>query len=149
MRIMALDIGTRRIGVAITDPLGMLAQPLTVIKRSSDAQAVAEILQLLREYQVAELVIGLPRRTDGTEGPEAQAVREFAATVESRWSGPILWYDERLTTAGAEQVLLEADLSRMRRKQVVDQVAAALILQGYLEYQKHAPGKTTDNKNEE
>ncbi|NLY56310.1 MAG: Holliday junction resolvase RuvX [Firmicutes bacterium] len=149
MRIMALDIGTRRIGVAITDPLGMLAQPLTVIKRSSDAQAVAEILQLLREYQVAELVIGLPRRTDGTEGPEAQAVREFAAIVESRWSGPILWYDERLTTAGAEQVLLEADLSRMRRKQVVDQVAAALILQGYLEYQKHAPGKTTDNKNEE
>jgi len=146
---MALDIGTRRIGVAITDPLGMLAQPLTVIKRSSDAQAVAEILQLLREYQVAELVIGLPRRTDGTEGPEAQAVREFAAIVESRWSGPILWYDERLTTAGAEQVLLEADLSRMRRKQVVDQVAAALILQGYLEYQKHAPGKTTDNKNEE
>ncbi len=149
MRTMALDIGTKRIGVAITDPLGMLAQPLTVIRRSSDAHAVGEILQLLRERDVDELVIGLPRRTDGTEGPEAQAVREFAALIGAKWPGTISWYDERMTTASAEQVLLEADLSRMRRKQVVDQVAASLILQGHLEYQKRTPGKTTDNKNEE
>lgn len=149
MRTMALDVGSKRIGVALTDPLGMLAQPYTMIKRISDSLAVDEIITIIQERSVDELVVGLPRRTDGKEGPEAQGVREFAALISEQSSIPLVFYDERLTTVGAQQVLLEADLSRAKRKQVVDQVAASLILQGYLEYKRLGAGKTTPSKNEE
>ncbi|MBO8125849.1 MAG: Holliday junction resolvase RuvX [Firmicutes bacterium] len=149
MRIMALDVGTKRIGVAITDPLGMLAQPLTVVQRKSDEAAIEEILKLIAEKGVGEVVVGLPRRTDGSEGPEAAAVRQFAAKLQERCNAPLAWYDERLTTALAQNVLLEADLSRAKRKKVVDQVAASVILQGYLEYRGTGLGKNTRIKNEE
>ena len=149
MRIMALDVGTKRIGVALTDPLGMLAQPYTTVNRTDDKGTAEAIVDLLQEKSVAELVVGLPKRTDGSEGPEVQRVREFVDWITEKWSGPVVWYDERLTTAGAEQVLVAADVSRAKRKKVVDQLAASLILQGYLEYKRFEAGKTSLSENEE
>ena len=149
MRIMALDVGTKRIGVALTDPLGMLAQPYTTVNRTDDKGTAEVIVDLLQEKNVVELVVGLPRRTDGSEGPEVQQVRQFVDCITEKWPGPVVWYDERLTTAGAEQVLVAADVSRAKRKKVVDQLAASLILQGYLEYKRFEAGKTSFSENEE
>jgi putative Holliday junction resolvase len=132
MRILALDVGERRIGVAVSDPLGWTAQAHSVIQRrrpEADLQAVAKLVQ---EVGAERVVVGFPRRLDGSEGPEARRVEEFAGELANVINVPIDLYDERLTTVEAEGALLEGDVSRRRRRQVIDKVAAALILDGYL-----------------
>lgn len=133
MRIMGLDVGTKTIGVALSDPLGWTAQGLTTIRRRSLAADLAALKELVRRYGVEELVVGLPRNMNGSLGSQAEAVRAFARHLQAEVGLPVHFIDERLTTVAAGRVLLEADLSRRRRRQVIDQVAATYILQGYLD----------------
>ncbi len=136
-RILALDHGTKRIGVALSDELGWTAQPLETYHRRTVDADLAHIRRLVQEHEVGRVVIGLPIRTNGELGPEAQAVEQFRRQLESVLSVPVEAWDERHTTQTAEAVLLEADLSRAKRKQVIDRVAAAVLLQNYLA--SHAP----------
>jgi putative Holliday junction resolvase len=132
MRIAALDVGEARIGVAVSDELGLTAQGLGVVKRSGGVRDLEALAGLLSPYSPARLVVGLPRRLNGAEGPEAARVRAFAARAGSHLGLDVEFWDERLTTVEADRVLRQADLSRKRRAEVVDQVAATIILQGYL-----------------
>ena len=132
MRIAALDVGEARIGVAVSDELGMTAQGVGVVRRVGGARDLEAIAALLTPYGPERLVVGLPRNMNGSEGPEAARVRAFAARVAAHLGLPVDFWDERLTTVAAERTLLEADLSRRRRRALVDQVAATLILEGYL-----------------
>ncbi|MGB9661194.1 MAG: Holliday junction resolvase RuvX [Moorellaceae bacterium] len=133
MRIMGLDIGDRTIGVALSDPLGWTAQSLTTIRRSHTEEDLAALSKLVQEYEVGRIVVGLPLSLNGTWGPQAQKVKEFVHKLGKILAVPVVLWDERLTTAAAERILLEADLSRRRRKGIVDRLAAALILQSYLD----------------
>lgn len=132
MRIMALDVGERRIGVAVSDPLGLTAQAHSVFSRRHPEADVAAIAGLAAQLGAERIVVGLPRNLNGTEGPSAKRSREFAASLTRKVEIPVELYDERLTTVEAENILLEGDLSRRKRRAVVDKVAAALILEGYL-----------------
>ncbi|MGE5552957.1 MAG: Holliday junction resolvase RuvX [Betaproteobacteria bacterium] len=132
MRILALDVGERRIGVAVSDPLGWTAQAHSVVVRHGLAADLAAVAALVRELGAEQVVVGLPRRLDGSEGPAAEKVKDFASQLAKAIPVPVELFDERLTTAEAEGVLLSGDLSRRRRRQVIDKVAAALILDGYL-----------------
>lgn len=134
-RIAGLDVGDRTIGVAVSDPLGWTAQGVTVIRRESLDKDLARLEAICGQYGVTRLVVGLPRNMNGTEGPRAEAVRAFAREVEARLGLPVTLWDERLTTMQAERALLEADLSRARRRQVIDRLAAQLILQSFLDHQ--------------
>lgn len=129
-RIMALDAGDKRIGVAVSDPLGITAQGLKVLENSP--QVFAEIAQLCKEYDVERVVVGLPKNMNNTLGPRADWSREFASKVADAVGLPVDMEDERLTTVAAERVMLDADLSRGKRRKVVDKMAAVLILQNYL-----------------
>jgi putative Holliday junction resolvase len=133
MRLMGLDIGSRTIGVALSDELGWTAQGLKTIRRGTMEQDLTELLTIINTYQVEKVVVGLPRNMDGTLGPQAEKVFGWIKAFRKKISLPVVTRDERLTTVGATRILLEGDLSRERRKQVVDQVAASLILQGYLD----------------
>ena len=132
MRILALDFGERRIGVAATDPLGLMAQPLTVIERESLAQDIAKIGEIVRRRGAERIVLGLPLNMNGTEGPPAKRAKRFAARLKRELGLEIELWDERLTTVEAEQVLLAADRSRAERRRRKDEVAAAVILEDYL-----------------
>ena len=134
-RILALDYGTKRIGVALSDELGWTAQPLETIERRTLVRDIAHIEQLVQGHEVKEVLIGLPLRLDGEEGPAVQAVHEFIAHLGETLSVPIVTWDERMTTRSAEDLLIAADVSRRKRKGVVDRVAAAILLQSYLESQ--------------
>ncbi|WP_406676505.1 Holliday junction resolvase RuvX [Moorella sp. ACPs] len=133
MRIMGLDVGSKTIGVAVSDPLGWTAQGVTTIRRKNRAADVEALKQLVDRYGVEEVVVGLPRNMNGTCGPRAAEARAFAARLKAELGLPVHLYDERLSTVAADKILLEADLSRRRRRAVVDQVAASIILQGYLD----------------
>ena len=136
-RIMGLDVGQRRIGVAISDPVGATAQGVTVLeRRASAADDVEAVCRLAKAHAAELLVIGLPLTLEGQRGPQAQRVASFADLVHRASGLPIAWVDERFTTAQGERVLLEGGASRQRRKHVVDQVAAQLILQSYLDAHK-------------
>lgn len=131
--IAGLDLGTKTIGVAVSDGLRSVASPLTVIRRvkfTTDAQA---LLQIVQDRALVGLVLGLPRNMDGSEGPRAQSTRAFARNLERLTPLPISFWDERLSTVAAERALLENDTSRRRRAEVIDQVAAGYILQGALD----------------
>lgn len=131
-RIVALDVGSVRIGVAVSDPLGMFAQGVAVLQ--AEGPWLDELAKILAQYEKPKLLIGLPRRTNGSEGPEAEHMRETAATVSARFPElEIEFWDERFTTTIAQQALIEADVSRKGRKQKVDKIAATLLLQSYLE----------------
>lgn len=131
---MAFDIGEKRIGVAVSDPLGITAQGIETYHRTDDLeQDVAHLIKLANGYKPVKLVFGLPRNMDGSYGFQAQITREFADAVLAKWDGEHAFQDERLTTASARRVLIEADVSREKRKQVIDKVAAVVILQGYLD----------------
>lgn len=131
-RVIALDIGTVRIGVALSDPLGMFAQASHVLDAAGNW--LDELDRLVREHDSPIILIGLPRRTDGSEGPEAEFIRTEAARVAERFPEiEIKFWDERFTTSIAQRALLEADVSRKKRKQKVDKIAAALLLQSYLD----------------
>ena len=131
---MAFDIGEKRIGIAVSDPLGITAQGIETYHRTDDLeQDVAYLVKLASGYIPVKLDFGLPRNMDGSYGFQAQITREFADAVLAKWDGDHAFQDERLTTASARRVLIEADMSREKRKQVIDKVAAVVILQGYLD----------------
>ena len=134
LRILAFDVGEKRIGVAVSDPLGITAQGIETYHRTEDLeQDVAHLIKLANGYKPVKIVFGLPRNMDGSYGFQAQITREFADAVLAKWDGDHAFQDERLTTASARRVLIEADMSREKRKQVIDKVAAVVILQGYLD----------------
>jgi putative Holliday junction resolvase len=146
-RILGVDYGRRRVGLALSDPTGMLASSLKTLNVEGPKQAVAGITAAAREAQAVEIVIGLPLNMDGSHGPMAQEAAEFARRLEAASGLPVKLWDERLTTGMAERVLLDADLSRERRKAVRDKLAAQLILQGYLDSRQPAvkPGDEYDD----
>jgi len=133
LRIMALDLGDRRIGVAVSDALGWTAQGVGVVERHRDGREIGEIERIVREREVSEIVVGLPRNMDGSIGPRGEICIAFAEMLRGRLQLPVHLWDERLTTVAAERTLLEADVSRRKRRQVVDKLAATLILQHYLD----------------
>jgi putative Holliday junction resolvase len=133
MRWMGLDIGQKRIGVAISDPLEITAQGVTVRQRTTLDRDLDFFCNLINERQVEGIVIGLPVNMNGTEGPMAEKVRSFGEKLATRSGVTTVYWDERLSTASAQRLLIEADVSRSRRKQTVDQMAAAIILQNYLD----------------
>ena len=133
MRIAALDVGEARIGIAVSDELGLTAQGVGVVQRRGGRHDLEALAERLAPYQPERLVVGLPLNMNGTEGPQAEKVRAFATRVAEHLNLPLEFSDERLTTVAAERTLLEADLSRRRRRDLVDQVAATLILQTYLD----------------
>ncbi|MBM4782605.1 MAG: Holliday junction resolvase RuvX [Archangiaceae bacterium] len=135
MRAMGLDVGTKTVGVAVADELGFTAQPITVIRRSNLKADLSELIRLAQDREVDRFVIGLPLNMDGSEGPRAQATRKFGDALAKASNLTIIYQDERLTTVAAERSLLEADVSRSKRREVIDQVAASLILQGWLDAQ--------------
>lgn len=131
--LAGLDLGTKTIGVAVSDGLRSVASPLTVIRRQKFTLDAAELLRIAQDRGLAGLVLGLPRNMDGTEGARAQSTRAFARNLERLTPLPLGFWDERLSTVAAERALLEADASRRKRAEVIDQVAAAYILQGALD----------------
>jgi putative Holliday junction resolvase len=132
MRIAALDVGDARIGVAVSDELGMTAQGIGVVRRVGGQRDLEALRAMLAPYAPERLVVGLPLDMRGTEGRQATRVRAFAARAGEHLELPVEFWDERLTTWAAERTLIEADVSRRRRREIVDQVAATIILQGYL-----------------
>lgn len=131
-RILALDIGERRIGVAVSDPLGITAQGVETIETRGAQRDRERIAQLAAQYKTKRLLLGLPRSMDGSEGFQAQRVREFAAGLEDM-GFEIRYQDERLTTASARRTLIEGGVRRQKRKQVIDKLASVYILQSYLD----------------
>lgn len=141
---MGLDLGAKRIGVALSDALGLTAQGLTVLARQDQEQDLDHVVALAKKHAVQEIVIGLPRHLDGRLGDGAQEVFFWVKALQERVGLPVHTQDERLTTLQAERVLLEADLSRRRRRQVIDKIAAGLILQAYLDSRPRPPQEATD-----
>ena len=139
MRKIGLDVGDRTIGVAVSDALDITAQGITTIERVGIKKDTGKILEMIREYGCDTVVIGLPLKLDGSDSPQTEKVREFRQRLENKLTGSgmndvkVEFYDERLTTVMAERVLLEADMSRKKRKEVIDKQAAVIILQSYLD----------------
>ena len=134
MRYLSLDIGDKTIGIAVSDPLCFTAQGVKTIQRTSNKNDVKELGELISQYEVEKLVIGLPKNMNGTEGERCEIVRKFAAKIFAAYPevDQIFW-DERLSTVAAEKSLIAADVSRKKRKKVIDKMAAVYILQGYLD----------------
>ena len=132
MRIAALDVGDARIGVAVSDELGITAQGVGVVRRVGGRRDLEALATMLAPYAPERLVVGLPLTMGGTEGTQATRVRAFATQAASHLGLPLEFWDERLSTVAAERALLEGDVSRRRRRELVDKVAATIILQGYL-----------------
>lgn len=137
MRIMALDVGSRTIGVACSDALYMTAQGIETIRRTSWAKDFERLLQLINDYEVEEIVVGMPRNMNGTKGERAEKTEEFVERLKEVITLPITYWDERLSTVMAERSLIAADVSRRKRKAVIDKMAAVVILQGYLDRRQH------------
>jgi putative Holliday junction resolvase len=133
MRILALDHGTKRIGVAVSDELKMIAQPLEFIPAEPFADFLRRLKELLHEKQVELLIVGLPRNMNGSYGPAALKVQDFVAALRNAITVPIQTWDERLTTTQANRLLLQGNVRRQKRKEKVDQMAAAILLQSYLD----------------
>jgi len=140
VRILALDVGEKRIGLAVSDPLGLTAQGLEVLTRQNPEADLARLVQVARHWGVQQIVLGLPRHLDGRLGTLAPQVLELADALQKTLGVEVVTWEERLTTREAERVLLQADLSRRRRRRVVDQLAAVLILQNYLDYRQQQQG---------
>lgn len=139
-RVLALDLGKARIGVAVSDLLGWTAQPVGIIRTRLPQQAIARIQELVREYEVETIVLGMPYNMNGTEGSQAAWVRRFGERLSRAIKGPTLVYwDERLTTAASDEILIESGMKSRKRKQHRDKIAAALILREYLETQRSFP----------
>lgn len=137
MRIIGLDYGTRTVGVAVSDPLGLTAQGIETVTRKDTnklRQTLARIEAIIEEYGVEEIVVGLPKNMNNTLGERAEDCKEFADKLERRTGLPVVMWDERLTTVAADRVLMETGVRREKRKEVIDQIAAVFILQGYLDY---------------
>ena len=144
MRILGLDYGSKTVGVAVSDPLGFTAQGVEIIRRKSEnkmRQTLARIEELIAQYQVEKIVLGLPKNMNNTLGDRAEKSLELKETLERRTGLPVVMWDERQTTVSANRVLMETGVRRENRKEHVDEIAAVFILQGYLDY--------LANKNEE
>lgn len=134
MRIMAMDLGDRRIGIAVSDELGWTAQGLETLVRRNKQYDIQKITELIDQYKPEKIVIGMPKNMNGTIGRQGEKARDFGDVLREIYNGEIIFWDERLTTVSANRTLIEADLSRKKRKTKVDKLAAILILQGYLDY---------------
>ena len=137
MRIMGLDIGSRTIGVAVSDELEITAQGFKTIRRKSSAEDLRELTGIIRQFDIKKIVVGLPKNMDGSIGKQAETVFRWIKSYQEKMALPIVTWDERLSTVGASRILLEADLSRQKRKGVIDKLAAVLILQGYLDHTRN------------
>ena len=149
MRIMGLDFGSKTVGVAVSDSLLITAQGLEIIQRKEEnklRRTLARIEELILEYEVKEIVLGLPKNMNATEGVRAELTREFAEKLERRTGLPVILWDERLTTVAADKAMIEAGIRREKRKDYVDRIAASFILQGYLD-KRNLDGKAEqDNR---
>ena len=132
-RILGLDLGERRIGVAVSDLLGWTAQGVATIDRQKNPDWMKELDRLMETYEVSSIVIGLPKNMNGTIGPKGEACQKVAEELKDRYQLPVHLWDERLSTSAVERTLISADISRKKRKKVVDKAAATWILQGYLD----------------
>ena len=139
-RIIGLDVGEKRIGVALSDELAIAAHPFTVVVRDGLEKDLRKIEEIVQEYSAAGIVVGLPLNMNGTIGESAKRVLSFADSLKKKLPVSVETWDERLTTVSSEKVLLEADLSRQKRKKVIDKVAAALLLQCYLDNRRRESG---------
>ena len=140
MRIMGLDFGSKTVGVAISDPLLITAQGITIIRRKEEnklRQTLAQIEELIQEYEVTEIVLGNPKNMNDTLGERSKLSEEFKERLERRTGLPVVLWDERLTTVAADKAMMEAGIRREHRKEHVDRIAATFILQGYLDYRKN------------
>ncbi|MCQ2548112.1 MAG: Holliday junction resolvase RuvX [Clostridia bacterium] len=138
MRKIALDVGDKTIGVALSDELGITAYGLTTIERVGIRKDAGKVIDLIKEYDCDTVVVGLPLKLDGTDSPQTEKVREFKTMLENKMRSvamggiPIVWQDERFSTLEAQKVLIEADVSRKKRKEVIDKQAATIIMESYL-----------------
>lgn len=134
---MGLDVGTKTVGVALSDELGWTAQGLETLKINEDKNEFGfeELGEIIKEHSVSKIVVGLPKNMNGSIGPRGEACQRYAEELKRLYGLPVILWDERLTTMAAERVLLEADVSRKKRKKVIDKMAAVMILQGYLNSQ--------------
>jgi len=133
MRIMGLDVGDKKTGVALSDPLELTAQGKTVIKFDTVVDQIEYIVALVEQYNVDQVVVGLPKNMNGSLGPRAEKVLALVEELEGEIDIPVITWDERLSTIAAERTLIEADMSRAKRKDVIDKMAAVVILQNYLD----------------
>lgn len=136
-RVLALDVGEKRIGIAISDASASLAAPLTTIQARPQSQALQKIIALAREHQAREIVVGLPLTLRGEIGPQATTINAFADELREAFDGQIHLFDERLTTAAADQMLRDLGMKPEKRKAQIDQVAASIILQDFLDHQRN------------
>lgn len=134
MRILSMDVGDKRIGMAISDSLGWTAQGIDTLERGNIQSDKDYIQNILNKYTPEKIVIGLPLNMNGSLGPQGEKVKSFANQLQEYYSGEIVFWDERLTSVSAHKTMIQADMSRKKRKQRVDQLAAVLILQSYLDY---------------
>ena len=132
-RVMGLDVGSRRIGVAVSDPLGITAQGLETLERKNKRSDFGHLARVIRQYEVREIVVGLPLRMSGAEGTQSEKMRGFAEELRKKFRLPVHLWDERLTSAEANRFLRETELSIEKRGRAVDRMAAVLILQGWME----------------
>jgi putative holliday junction resolvase len=132
-RVLGLDVGSKTIGVAVSDPLGITAQGLNTIRRKNKRLDFAQLDALIQQYQIAEIVVGYPLRMSGAEGTQAEKMQQFAQELRQRFELPVHLWDERLTSAEANRLLRESEMSIKRRGEVVDRMAAVLILQGWMD----------------
>ncbi|WP_410983574.1 Holliday junction resolvase RuvX [Bacillus cereus] len=135
MRILGLDVGTKTVGVAISDEMGWTAQGLETIKINEEREIFGfdRISELVKQYSVDKIIVGLPKNMNGTIGPRGEACQQFAQSLRELLQLEVMMWDERLSTMAAERLLISADVSRKKRKQVIDKMAAVVILQGYLD----------------
>ena len=135
-RVLGLDVGDKTIGVAVSDPLGFTAQGLTTLIRESNKKDYQAIKELIDEYDVQTLVVGLPKNMNNTIGPQSEKVIKFAEKIKNKFNVEIIYIDERLTTMSAERLLIEGNVRRENRKKYIDKLAASYILQTYLDSQR-------------
>lgn len=141
MRIMGLDVGKRRIGIAISDELGITAQALTTLEKGRFEEILKTIRALAQKYEVKEIVVGLPRHMNGDLGKEGDEIVNFGKTLGKELGISVVFWDERLSTVAAERALLAGDVSRVKRRKVIDKIAASWILGGYLNWRLRGPGE--------
>ncbi len=137
MRILALDVGTKTIGVAVSDELQISSNGVKTIQRKSRKSDLNELQEIIGEYKPTEIVVGLPYREDGSLSQRGRDIEDFSKKIENRFKLPITYVDESFSTVFAEKALIEADLSRKKRKKIIDKMAAVVILQGYLDSKIH------------
>lgn len=135
MRILAMDVGDRRIGMAISDVMGWTAQGLETLERKNNTYDLEQISKIIEMYNPETIVLGLPKNMDGSVGPQGHMVKEFGQLLKSGvYKGEIVYWDERLTSVQANRIMIDADISRAKRKRKVDKMAAVFILQSYLDF---------------